>query len=134
MNYQIFKSSIFLRFEIEKIFLITLGAIPGALIRWQLHNHFFTNMIGCGIIGFLVGARFGLRAKLLVGVGFCGALTTFSSWMSDCLHFLIDGDFLNAISLIFTSLFFGLLAAFIGLWLGFKIPSVFLSFKSINRS
>ena len=117
------KNYIPLRDEIEKISLIFCGAIPGALIRWQLNNDFLMNIIGCGIIGFLVGCRLDFRFKLMLGVGFCGALTTFSAWINDCLDLIGDGYFFNAISLIFSSLLFGLLAAFIGLRLGLRIRS-----------
>tara|TARA_Y100001968_G_scaffold140343_1_gene128375 strand:+ start:857 stop:1216 length:360 start_codon:yes stop_codon:yes gene_type:complete len=117
------KNSITLRYEIENFVLIALGAIPGALIRWQLNNDFLINIVGAGILGFIVGCKFGIRLKLLFGVGFCGALTTFSSWIIECLYFLVNGDLFNAIFLLSTFLFFALMSAFIGLWLGLQIKS-----------
>tara|TARA_Y100001968_G_scaffold316590_1_gene344623 strand:+ start:3867 stop:4238 length:372 start_codon:yes stop_codon:yes gene_type:complete len=123
MNFREANKYPFFRFELEKVFLISLGAIPGALIRWQLNNDLLLNILGAGILGFLLGCGFKLRIKLIFGIGFCGALTTFSSWITDCLDLLVNGYFFNAIFLIFISLFFGLVAAFFGLWLGGKIKA-----------
>lgn len=61
---------------------VALGAVPGALLRWALANTLVANTLGC----FVVGAS-GLldspstRRMLLVGVGFAGSLTTFSTWV-----------------------------------------------------
>lgn len=69
---------------------VALGAIPGALLRWALANTLAANTLGC----FVLGAS-GLldnpqpRRRLLVGIGFAGSLTTFSTWvveLTDQLH------------------------------------------------
>jgi len=71
---------------------VALGAIPGALLRWWLANTLVANSLGC----FVVGAA-GLldapspRRRLLVGVGFAGSLTTFSSWIHSLLTPLGQG-------------------------------------------
>lgn len=61
---------------------VALGAIPGALLRWWLANTLVANTVGCFVIGAagLLGTT-SMRRRLLVGVGFAGSLTTFSSWM-----------------------------------------------------
>ena len=58
------------------------GAIPGALLRWQLPDLLIANLLGCLLLGLLIGAA-GSRPRLLLlgGIGFCGSLTSFSSWM-----------------------------------------------------
>lgn len=80
--------------EMQRFLLVAAGAVPGALLRWQAAVHLgpylppggsdvLVNGVGSWLLGWLVtGAappRQGLQ--LLLGAGFCGSLTTFSSWM-----------------------------------------------------
>ena len=62
--------------------LVAAGAIPGALLRWLLPDLLLANLLGCLLLGLLVGAA-GSRPRLLLwgGIGFCGSLTSFSSWI-----------------------------------------------------
>ena len=59
---------------------ISLGAVPGALLRWQIDEIFFVNMIGCFLLGFVNALGISKRYKLIIGYGFCGSITTFSGW------------------------------------------------------
>ncbi len=61
-------------------FLISIGAIPGALLRWQIDEIFIVNLIGCFFLGFINSLDISKRYKLILGVGFCGSITTFSGW------------------------------------------------------
>ena len=61
-------------------FMISIGAIPGALIRWQIEEFFVVNIIGCFFLGFFNSLSIAKRYKLTFGVGFCGSMTTFSGW------------------------------------------------------
>ncbi len=61
-------------------FLISIGAIPGALIRWQVDEIFIVNLVGCFFLGFFTSLRITKRYKLTLGVGLCGSMTTFSGW------------------------------------------------------
>ena len=77
--------------ELQELFLVALGAVPGALLRWQvaLHwadRHLLVNVAGAALLGYLAGLPAAPRRQLLVGIGFCGSLTTFSSWMLDVMH------------------------------------------------
>jgi CrcB protein len=54
---------------------------------------------------------------LLVGIGFCGSLTTFSSWVLDVVRLLEGGRPLVAGGLVLGSLALGLMAAGLGLGL-----------------
>ena len=36
----------------NSFFLISLGAILGALLRWQINEIFLVNLIGCFLLGF----------------------------------------------------------------------------------
>tara|TARA_Y100001968_G_scaffold87413_1_gene78385 strand:+ start:4073 stop:4456 length:384 start_codon:yes stop_codon:yes gene_type:complete len=117
MNYFAIKS------KLKYFLIIALGAVPGALIRWQINNNLLVNFLGSLILGFVIGARVKLPAKLLIGVGFCGSVTTFSGWVIKCFHLLIIGNFLEAIIFIILSLLAGLIAAYIGFFMGERMKS-----------
>jgi CrcB protein len=70
------------RRELGDLALVAAGAIPGALVRWLLPDLLLANLLGCLLLGLLVGAA-GSRPRLLLwgGIGFCGSLTSFSSWI-----------------------------------------------------
>merc|ERR1712224_850913 len=57
-----------------------MGAVPGALFRWQIDNIFIVNIIGCFLLGIINRLPIARRYKLIFGFGFCGSLTTFSGW------------------------------------------------------
>ena len=93
----------------NKYMLISIGAIPGALIRWQIDNIFIVNIIGCFLLGIINGLNINRRYKLILGFGFCGSLTSFSG-LSFELHQLISlglyGLFLlNSILMVVIGLF-----------------------------
>lgn len=69
--------------EIGALALVAAGAIPGALLRWQLGDQILVaNLLGCLLIGMISVVASGRPRWLLWGaIGFCGSLTTFSSWM-----------------------------------------------------
>ncbi|MFM1811219.1 MAG: hypothetical protein RLZZ336_157 [Cyanobacteriota bacterium] len=69
--------------EIWALALVAAGAIPGALLRWHLGERILlANLLGCLLLGVISVAATGRPRWLLWGaIGFCGALTTFSSWM-----------------------------------------------------
>jgi len=119
-----------LRFELRELLLVGLGAIPGALLRWQsavqlgpwlggsAGADLLVNVVGSFVLGFLAGPiprRTGL--VLLVGIGFCGSLTTFSSWILDVVKLLEAGQPLGAGLLVLVSLLLGLAAAGLGMGL-----------------
>lgn len=72
---------------------VAVGAIPGALLRWWLANLLVANTLGCLVVG-----ASGLletpstRRRLLVGMGFAGSLTSFSSWVFALLSDLQRGQ------------------------------------------
>ena len=66
----------------EELLLVALGAVPGALLRWLLQADPLANLLGCLVIGVVSGSSPARpRAMLLLGIGFCGSLTTFSGWI-----------------------------------------------------
>jgi CrcB protein len=117
-----------LSFELRELVLVAVGAVPGALLRWQsgvqLGPHLggsagadlLVNLVGSFVLGFLAGPiprRTSLL--LLLGIGFCGCLTTFSSWMLDVAKLIQAGRPLWGLLLIVGSLVLGLLSAAGGL-------------------
>ncbi|MEV0646712.1 CrcB family protein [Phytomonospora sp. NPDC050363] len=85
--------------------LVALGAAVGAPLRY-LADHairslgprwtgfpwgtLLVNVVGSALLGGLTGAAVSSEAYALAGSGFCGALTTFSSFGSDTIK-LIEG-------------------------------------------
>jgi fluoride exporter len=112
-----------LRQDLSELALVALGAVPGAVMRWQIGSHLhdnnmIVNVLGAFILGWLVGLPLRPKRQLLVGIGFCGSLTTFSSWMVHCVTFIAQGDWLAALGLIGLTLGLGVGAAGLGLLIG----------------
>ena len=103
-----------LRAELGELLWVAVGAVPGALLRWQVSLHLadrnlLVNVVGAALLGWLAGASPAPRRQLLLGVGFCGSLTTFSSWMLDAAKLFGAGAVAEA---------FGLLGLTLGLGFG----------------
>ena len=112
-----------LREDLRELALVALGAVPGAVIRWQIAVHLhdndvIVNVLGAFILGWLVGLPLRPKRQLLIGIGFCGSLTTFSSWMVNSVSFISQGDWLAALGLIGLTLGLGLGAAALGVFVG----------------
>ena len=67
-------------FKNNNFVIISIGAVPAAIFRWQIDQIFIVNTIGCFLLGFINSLPVTRRNKLILGVGFCGSLTTFSGW------------------------------------------------------
>ena len=112
-----------LQLELLELLLVGAGAVPGALLRWQLALHLgdqnlLVNVLGAALLGFLAGLPTAPRRQLLLGIGFCGSVTTFSSWMLAAMKHLNAGDWAAALGLIGLTLGLGLGAAALGFKLG----------------
>ena len=115
--------------ELQELLLVAVGAVPGALLRWQfsvvLHDgDVLVNVLGSLILGLLLGLPYRPRLQLLAGIGFCGSLTTFSSWMVNSVDLIDSGDPLAALGLIGMTLGLGLGGAALGLWIGRNISAL----------
>ena len=112
-----------LRGELTELLLVAAGAVPGALLRWQLALHLgdqnlLVNVLGAALLGLLAGRPAAPRRQLILGIGFCGSITTFSSWMLAAMKHLSAGDWPAAVGLIGLTLGLGLSAAALGFGLG----------------
>ena len=112
-----------LRSELNVLLLVALGAVPGALIRWQVALHLadqnlLVNSVGAGLLGLLAALPAAPRRQLLLGIGFCGSFTTFSSWMLTVARDLAAGNWGEAIGLLGLTLGLGLGCASLGFGLG----------------
>ena len=115
--------------ELQELLLVAVGAVPGALLRWQssvvLHDRdVLVNVLGSLILGVLLGLPYRPRLQLLVGIGFCGSLTTFSSWMVNSVDLIVSGQLLEALGLIGMTLGLGLGGAALGLWIGRSVDAL----------
>ena len=115
-----------LQLEFQELVLVGTGAVPGALLRWHLAMHLgdqnlLVNVLGAALLGFLAGLPAAPRRQLLLGIGFCGSVTTFSSWMLAAMKHLSAGDWAAALGLIGLTLGLGLGAAALGFNLGRRL-------------
>ncbi len=105
----------------NNFFLISIGAIPAAIFRWQIDQIFIVNIIGCFLLGFINTLSISKKYKLIFGFGFCGSLTTFSGWIDQLFYLISQGLYilflLNSILLCI----FGCLAVVLGHLLAKKI-------------
>lgn len=85
-----------------------------------LTSTFFINLAACFVLGWLYAARHRLRERYmhLGAIGFCGGLSTFSSFAADVFHMLMDGAILAGLLAPALEIGFGIFAAFIGEALG----------------
>ena len=68
----------------------TLAAVGDGLpwgLPWPL---VLVNLVGCALLGVVLGRGADSRVRLLVGTGFCGGLTTFSTFAVDAAGLMRD--------------------------------------------
>lgn len=117
----------------KQLLLIFLGGGAGSVLRYLVVKNLGTwNAIPVGtftvnIVGsLLIGLLFGWAAKqeiipenitLLLATGFCGGFTTFSAFSFENQFLLKSGDLLNFGLYTAGSIFLGIAAVFLGLFL-----------------
>jgi CrcB protein len=115
--------------------LVALGAVPGAWLRFRMVNHLepllprrhwgtlAVNGIACFGLGLLVSLQGSCRPGaprllLLLGSGFLGSFSTFSSFVAEWHTCLRQGQRREALLLVLSSLLLGLLACAAGIRIG----------------
>jgi CrcB protein len=111
------------------VMLVFAGGIIGAPLRYLTdravqarHDSLFpwgtfiVNLLGCLILGALAGAGLALPAPLLVlvGIGFCGALTTYSTFSYETLRLVEQKAYFYATVNVVVSVLAGLGATLVG--------------------
>lgn len=115
----------------KSVIAISIGASLGALLRWQLGlklNSLFpalplgtlsANLIGAYIIGFAIAyfsqiPQISPEARLLIITGFCGGLTTFSTFSAEIFTQLQNSQMLWAFRTAIVHMFGSVLLTFLG--------------------
>lgn len=115
---------------------VAIGGVAGAGVRWAILEAasrdgwwpwgvFVANVVGCLVLGVLVATLRAPDAPMALGltVGFCGALTTFSSFAVDLALWLDEGEWARGLLYLAVSFAAGGAAFFLGRRLGPGAPS-----------
>jgi CrcB protein len=118
------------------VMYLMAGGITGTLARYFLSGLIYraagtdfpygtlaVNLIGCFLIGIfstLSNERLflGPDTKVLLMAGFCGAFTTFSTFIFETDNLIKDAEWLRALGNVLLSLCVGFIVFRIGVWLG----------------
>ncbi len=103
--------------------LLAVGGAAGATVRWAVVTlagtdgsfpwwTLLVNVVGCLLLGLLLGAS--ERTRLALGVGFCGGLTTFSTFTVEVATLLDGGSVATAVAYVVVSAVLGTAAVGIG--------------------
>ena len=120
--------------DLKSLILVFFGGGIGSLFRFIVTKYSnknlisfpigtsISNLVGCFIIGLLIAYydRYDIPKKdifLFISVGFCGGLTTFSTFMLDIFEMLKNENYQNIIPYFSVNFFLG----FISIALGFLI-------------
>lgn len=106
------------------LLLVVLGAAVGAPVRYLTDRFvqtrhtsrlpwgtFVVNVGGSFVLGALAASQPDQRLAALIGIGFCGALTTYSTFGYETVRLAEDGAYGHALVNVFGSIAVGLGAA-----------------------
>ncbi len=110
-----------------------VGSMLGGFGRWALTEAMqrgvpprfpvgtlAVNLSGCLLIGVLYGlgeTRLSPQARIFLMTGFCGAYTTFSTWMLECSTMMDGGNWRGALAYASASVLVGFFLFRAGKWL-----------------
>ena len=118
----------------KNIFFIFLGGGFGSILRYAISKLFMAdkssfpwstliaNFIGCFIIGIVLGWFINNNKQysdlyVFLSIGFCGGLTTFSTFSVEGLTYLKNGDLLVFITYLLFSIVGSILLAALGYYI-----------------
>ena len=119
--------SAFLQSKISVVVVFFLLAAGGSLLRWGLQNSgkwskpagtFVANIIASFLLGVLLGGSPSAETVTIIGTGFLGSFSTFSTVMMEVSDELEDNRRLVAAIYLCLSVIAGVAAAFLGLEVG----------------
>lgn len=120
----------------SKFIFLAIGGMAGTIARYALEGSVFralgtgfpygtlaVNILGCFILGFLASIsedKFLLspNLRLLLMIGFCGAFTTFSTFILETSNLIRDGETLRAFMNVLLSVVIGFIIFRIGVLFG----------------
>ncbi|MBM7651036.1 fluoride efflux transporter CrcB [Neobacillus cucumis] len=110
---------------------VAIGGFFGAISRFGLSTlikgkypttfpfaTLLINLLGSFLLGIIVGGNLGNSLRLLLGTGFMGAFTTFSTFKLETIQLHIQRKWNVMILYIASSYLFGILLAFLGIHFG----------------
>lgn len=113
------------------IWMLGLGASAGACVRYFLTNlikkhvkgsfplaTFFLNVSGALVLGLVVGIKLKTLSYAILGTGFLGGYTTFSTFNTELFALLDDHNYRMALLYGILSYVIGISFAFLGFMLG----------------
>jgi CrcB protein len=96
-----------IRYALSRAFPVRPGHLPGGIL--------IVNVVGSGVAGALIGlaerAALSADLRLVLVTGFCGGLTTFSTWCVETIELADGGRWRAAILNVVVTLVLGLGAA-----------------------
>ncbi len=114
-----------------ELLFVGAGGLLGSLARYQLGKvvteraktafpigTFVINITGAILLGLVSSLDIGKNMYLLLGDGFLGAYTTFSTFMYEGFTLFRENEKLNAFTYILGSLFLGIIGYIVGFELG----------------
>lgn len=122
----------------NKILLVFIGGGIGSICRHLISVSFksldalafpiatfIANLIGCFIIGLLVGkVNLDKKMNLLLVTGFCGGFTTFSTFSKESLFLFEEHHLVLAFTYIISSIIIGTILVWAGYAITYKKNSV----------
>ena len=110
---------------------VALGGTAGASLRWAVLDGvggttfpwpvLLVNLVGCALLGLLIGLEVPRSTRLLPGTGLCGGLTTFSTFTVEAAQMIRADDTTLAVAYVLCSVAGGLAAVVAGRTAGSRI-------------
>ena len=119
-----------------KLLYLMIGGITGTFARYFLSGFIYKftgtdfpygtlviNLIGCFLIGIFATLSdekliLGPDMRVMLMAGFCGAFTTFSSFILETGNLVKDAEWLRAFGNVFLSVIIGFILFRLGVWIG----------------